>query len=116
MNGGVINGIHLDPVTYIVAGLHRNFANLDEETRLAAVTEFLAFQRRQVENTNTLIARYELVRNRARNEGNFDMGAEGNSLTILRATNQSVEQLEHLLRPTNGSLPHTEDEFRELCE
>ena len=44
-NGGIVNGEQLDPVTYICAGLHRQFAQLDEETRMQAMTEFVAFAR-----------------------------------------------------------------------
>jgi len=45
-NGGMINGVFHDPVTYIVTGLHQHYAPLEEETRLAAMTEFMAFSRR----------------------------------------------------------------------
>eukprot|EP00969_Alexandrium_andersonii_P132616 5864267-Alexandrium_andersonii.AAC.1 len=30
--GGVIDGVMLDPVSYIVAGLQKRFAQLDDET------------------------------------------------------------------------------------
>ena len=34
--GGSINGVHLAPVSYIIAGLQIRFAQLEDETRLAA--------------------------------------------------------------------------------
>ena len=43
LNGGQINGVQVDPITYIVAGLQQMFAMLDDEHRLAAMTQFLAF-------------------------------------------------------------------------
>ena len=43
MNGGVFNGIPVDPVTYVVHGLQQRFALLDDEHRLAAMTQLLAF-------------------------------------------------------------------------
>ncbi len=52
MHGGEIGGIHYDPVTYILAGLQMRFGQLDDETRLASMNEFLAFARRPGENTN----------------------------------------------------------------
>ena len=113
-NGGNVNGEHLDPVTYIISGLHRNFAQLDEETRLAAMTEFLAFARRQGESISSVLARYELVRNRARNEGNFDMNVEGNALQLLRATHTSETHMIEFLRPFGGRLPATEVELQQL--
>jgi hypothetical protein len=115
-NGGIVNGERLDPVTYIVAGLHRNFAQLDEETRLAAMTEFLAFQRRSGESISSVLARYDLVRNRARQEGNFDMNVEGNALQLLRATHTTETQMIEFLRPFNNVLPTTEEQLRTLID
>ena len=36
LNGGQINGVQVDPITYIVAGLQQRFAMLDDEHRLAS--------------------------------------------------------------------------------
>ena len=47
MNGGVRSGVALDPVTYQLAALQERFAALDDESRLASMTEMLAFTRRQ---------------------------------------------------------------------
>ncbi len=56
------NGVQLDPVTYLLASLQDRFAALDQETRLAGMTEMLAFNRRPGESINDLLARYEIVR------------------------------------------------------
>jgi len=71
--GGVINGQQLDPVSYVITGLYGRFGQLEEETRIAAMTEMLAFAKRSGENINAVLTRYELVRNRAATEGNFTM-------------------------------------------
>ncbi|MFM7982071.1 MAG: hypothetical protein ACKPKO_22405, partial [Candidatus Fonsibacter sp.] len=42
MNGGVVNGVPVDLVTYVVHGLQQRFALLDDEHRLAAVAQLLA--------------------------------------------------------------------------
>jgi hypothetical protein len=57
MMGGVRNGIQLDPVSYLMAALQDRFAALDEETRLASMTEMLAFARRPGESINALLSR-----------------------------------------------------------
>ena len=44
--GGVVNGVQLDPVSYIIHGLHARFAQLGEESRLLTMTELMSFQRR----------------------------------------------------------------------
>ena len=46
VNGGVRNGVAMDPVTYLLSSLHARFAALEEETRLSSMTEMLAFGRR----------------------------------------------------------------------
>ena len=43
--GGVMNGQQLDPISYLVRGLQARFAKFTEETRLAALMEYLAFNR-----------------------------------------------------------------------
>ena len=63
--GGIRNGIQVDPVTYLLAGIHSRYAALEEESRLTCMTEMLAFHRKPGENISTLLARYEVVRQRA---------------------------------------------------
>ena len=77
MMGGVRNGVQMDPVTYLLAALHSRFAALDEEARLGSMTEMLAFQRKPGETVSAVLARYEIVRQRAATEGNFVMNVEG---------------------------------------
>ena len=81
--GGWRNGQLLDPVTYLLGALQLRFASLEEETRLQSMTEMLAFSRRSGESINSMLARYEVVRQRAANEGHFVMSIEGCALQIL---------------------------------
>ena len=90
------------------------FGQLDEETRLAAMTEMLAFTRHPNESINMVLSRYDLVRGRARDEGNFVMSVEGAALQLLRACHVNPSQLRTLLQPLNNNLPRTEAEFRQL--
>ena len=78
--GGMRNGVQLDPVSYLLAALQDRFAALDEETRLQSMTEMLAFTRRPGESINALLSRYEIVRLRAAQEGQFIMSVEGCAL------------------------------------
>ena len=43
LSGGNVDGVHRDPVSYIIAGLRARFGQLEEETRIQAMTEMLAF-------------------------------------------------------------------------
>ncbi len=109
-NGGVCNGVNLDPVSYTLAALQDRFAALDEEARLASMTEILEFARRPGESINTLLARYEIVRQRAAVEGQFAMSMEGFALQLLRACNVHANQLILLLPPFGGVMPTIEAE------
>ena len=78
MNGGIPDGgVQLDPLSYLVVGLHARFVPLGEETRLQAMAELLNFGRRNGEGINQVLTRYEIVRQRACTEGLFVMSTEG---------------------------------------
>ena len=113
--GGIRNGQQLDPVTYLLGALHARFAALEEESRLACMTEMLAFQRKPHENINALLARYESVKQRAAIEGQFVMSVEGCSLQLLRACGIQPSQLFIMLQPFGGQLPQTDEHFNQLC-
>ena len=114
MHGGMLNGVMVDPVTFILGILHARYSALEEESRLTAMTEMLAFQRRQGENINSLLARYDTVRQRANTEGQFVMSVEGCSLQLLRAVGIGTQHMMTLLQPFRGQLPQTELQFQEL--
>ena len=65
MSGRWHDGVLLDPVTYLLGAPQLWFACLEEEMRLQSMTEMLACARRSGENINALLARYEVVRQRA---------------------------------------------------
>ncbi len=54
IHGAVINGIQLDPVALIMTGLEMQFAQLNDEARLAAMNEFLSFRRHPGEDIDAL--------------------------------------------------------------
>ena len=74
----------------------------------------LAFARRSGENINALLAQYEVVRQRAANEGHFFMSTEGCALQILRAAGIQSGQLTQLLHQFGGRLPTNEVEYQQL--
>ena len=108
---GIIDGVHLYPVTHIVTGLQQRFAMLGDEHRLAAMTQLLAFSRRQGETINGGLARYEVVCRRAAREGHFVMSWAGCALQLLRARNMSSQQMIQFLQPFQGRLPQGEAAF-----
>eukprot|EP00969_Alexandrium_andersonii_P226864 10018195-Alexandrium_andersonii.AAC.1 len=56
-NGGTLGGVMLNPVSYIVvAGLQTRFAQLDDETCLAAATQLQAFAQHPHDSINATLA------------------------------------------------------------
>ena len=114
-NGGVINGVRLDPVSFLLHGLQVRFAPLDEETRLRATQDMLAFTRRAGETIDALISRFELTRARARTEGGGTLGVETAALLLLRACGVNTQQFQVLTQPFGLRLPSTEAELAQMC-
>ena len=112
--GGIINGQQLDPVSFLLHGLQVRFAPLDEENRLRAAQDLLSFSRRSGESVDTLISRFEITRQRARDEGGGAISLETASLLLLRACGVSAEQFQSLTQPFGYRLPTTELEFTQL--
>ena len=109
-----MNGVQLDPVSYLLHGLSARFGPLDEESRLRATQDLLSFSRRQGETVDTLISRFELVRSRARNEGGGVLSVETAALILLRACGVSSDQFQTLTQPFGLRLPNSDAEFAQM--
>ena len=79
------------------------------------MSEMLAFARRPSESINAVLARYEVVRQRAALEGQFVMSNEGCALQLLRACGVQAQHLFNVLQPFGGQLPQNDVQFQELC-
>ena len=114
--GGVVNGQQLDPVSYLLHGLSVRFGPLDDEVRLRAAQDLLNFGRRQGEGTDTLLSRFEIVRQRARAEGGgATVSTETASLILLRAVGVNHGQFQQLTQPFGFRLPSNEAEYLQMC-
>lgn len=114
MNGALLNGVQVDGVTYIMNILAERYGQLGEELRLKVIKEFMDFDRKPHESIDDLLTRFEVVRNRATELGNFDMSFEGISYMLLRSTRVTDQQFLMLTQPTNGRLPNDEPAYRNL--
>jgi hypothetical protein len=63
--GGTVNGVAVDPVTYLLSHIAALFAPLGEESRLTAMGELMNFHRFSNESIDQLLARFRGVRWRA---------------------------------------------------
>ena len=79
---------------------------LGDEHRLAAMTQLLAFSRRQGETINGAVARYEVVRQRAAREGHLVMSWE--RLCPPTLAGMQAGELDPTLVPDDGHHPEYE--------
>ena len=98
----------------MIRRLQERFGPLQEESRLTAMTEMLAFTRRPGESVSALLMRYDVVRQRAAAEGEFVMNIQGCSLQLLRALGVPHQQLFFILQPFGGGFPQTEAQFQQM--
>ena len=114
-NGGMTDtGVFADPVSYLLHGLHANFGQLDEETRLASMTEIFKFNRRPNESTDSLLARFDMVVHRSREEGNVEFNVPVRAMMLFRCLSIGARELQDVLRPLGGRFPQTEQELRNI--
>ena len=96
-------------------GLAENFAQMGEEARLASITELMTFSRQGAERIDSLITRFDGVRQRAQDQGAMVMSVQGISWLLLRACGVSDSQLINLLQPTMGLFPATQEQYNAMC-
>ena len=116
VQGGPINGVQTDPLTYIMHLLAENYAQLGEEVRLSSLTELLSFQRRAGEMADELLTRFDAVRMRAVQMGQLDISPQGLSWMLLKSVGVSDSQLLQLMQPLDNQLPNTPQQYRELLQ
>ena len=88
---------------------------LDEENRLSAMLEMMTFHKQANESIQVLLTRFETVRQRSRDDGQYVMSHECYALTLLRAIGINERQLMELLQPLGQRLPRDEQEFDNMC-
>lgn len=114
VDGGLINGVQVDPLTYLMHALQERFGNLGEEVRVQAITELMGFNRKGNEPIDALLVRFDSIRARAAEQGGAIVSVQGVTWILLRAIGISDQQLIHLLTPFNGQFPATEMELTQL--
>ena len=114
LQGGMLNGIRVDGMTYIMNLLGERYGQLGEESRLRAIKDLMEFDRRPQERIDDLITRFEVTRQRAAEGGNLVMSVEGLTYKLLRACKVSDHQFMNLLLPTQGRLPQTDRELMNM--
>ena len=114
VRGGLVNGVAVDPLTFLMHSLQERFGNLGEEVRVQAITELMSFHRRGHEPIDALLVRFDSIRTRAAEQGGAIVSIQGVTWILLRAIGVSDTQLIQLLMPFQGLFPATEAELTQL--
>ncbi|MFM7853595.1 MAG: hypothetical protein ACKO96_17155, partial [Flammeovirgaceae bacterium] len=75
----------VDGFSFIISVLSERYGPIGEEQRLKVAKEPMDFDRRPHEKIDDLVTRFDLIRNRAREVGNFQMSIDLLSYMLLRA-------------------------------
>ena len=112
--GGFINGVQADAMTYLVTHLGSRFALLGEEQRPAATNQLMNFVRLLGEWIDAPLTRFMMVRHRAQVGGRLHRNWESYSSFLLRACRVKPQQLISLFQPFNGQPPTNEQQISQI--
>ena len=100
IRGGMVGGVQLDPMGFLMRALSQNFAALGDEVQLSATMDLMHFHRLPNEHIDTLRSRFAALCGRAAVDGNLRITVPHMAATLLRACEVNEQQLIHLLQPT----------------
>ena len=100
----------------LIRALSRRYAPLAQEVEVHCIAEILQFRRAPGEDSDAVISRFELCRERALNGAGFDMSWVGFSFLLLCVLGIPKNQWALLLAPTQGSLPRDQAQYNAFMQ
>ena len=117
INFGVdIQGVHTDPVTYIMFMLSTRFENLEDERQLTQGTALIDFRVQSGERIDITLARFEMARLEADQAGFQIPNFQLLTTILFRALGMGPGRASQLLLPLNGQMPRTQQQYDSLLE
>ena len=98
----------------LVEFLRPRFASLDIEASVKAIADMMTFRRRSGESIDKVLARFELTKHWAVQEGDFDLGSTGYDWLLLTALEVPPTVWAQFLAQFGGSLPQNRDQLAAL--
>ena len=111
-----VTGQQLTVLMLLVIVLARRYAPLEAENTTKSIAEFLSFRRQPGETIDSLLVRFDILRNRAQNRAGFAVNLTGLTWLLLQSLGLGVEAWDRLLAPLGGQMPQNDAEFGALCE
>ena len=100
----------------LVNVLARRYAPLEAENTTKSISEFLSFKRLPGETIDSVLVRFDILRNRAQARAGFAVNWTGLSWLLLQSLGLNAEMWDRLLAPTGGLMPQNEMQVGELME
>ena len=99
----------------LIRALNQRFGPMQQELEIHVISEILHFRRQPGEDTDAVISRFELIRDRALQGANFDMSWVGFAFLLLSILGIPKNQWPLLLAPTQGALPADQAQYTAFC-
>ena len=107
-------GQHISGLMVLVQTLAQRYAPLEQEVSTKSVAEFMAFAKLPNESVDSMLVRFDVLRNRAAQRGGLALNSSGLAWVLLRALQLPPELMDRLLAPIGGQLPQNEGQLTEL--
>ena len=111
-----MTGQQLTGLMLLVTVLARRYAPLEAENTTKSIAEFLAFRRQPGETIDSLLVRFDILRNRAHARAGFAINLTGLTWLLLQSLGLGAEQWDRLLAPMGGQMPQNDAEFGGLLK
>lgn len=121
INGGLVpdaagNPVQLTGIGMLLRILERRYGAAPQEVQIHALSEFMGFVRGHHESTDAVLARFEILLNKAELQGGFQFGPQIKAWLLLSHLRIPRTSWFTLLAPTQGMLPGDDPEYVEFAQ
>jgi hypothetical protein len=110
-HGAAINGVHTDPVTYLLHALGSRFESLEDERTMQHGTSIIDFRSRRGERIDHLLTRWDMARSEADQVGAGMDNFHTLTMLLMRQLEIDASQFASLLQPLGGRMPTNQVEY-----
>ena len=107
---------HVGGPQLMLRGLQRRYGQQEIETTVQAMVEFITYRRLQSESIDDAISRFETLRVRAEQLGEFTMSVPATAFQLLQQLHVPKSVWPLILVPFNNTLPRTEYDLQQLLQ
>eukprot|EP00434_Breviolum_minutum_P026800 symbB.v1.2.023686.t2/scaffold2188.1/size86315/1 len=100
----------------LVELLAQRYAPLDAENVTKSISDFLNFRRMPNESIDSVLVRFDILRNRAHQRAGFMINWTGLSWLLLQALQLNAETWDRLLAPLGGQMPADDAQLNDLMD